>query len=116
MCHQFQLLVTVDDRSRFKEYRGHARFPQHDQLIVLINAGLGIKQLVATPAHQRQRVMGRVLLARALELFAQKMTELEAALWVAIFVRDKNRVALKAGPELVLMSSVFPFFEQVVRH
>jgi len=39
------LLVAVDDRAGLEEDRRHLRFPQHDELVVAVDAGVGVEEL-----------------------------------------------------------------------
>ena len=48
---QFQLLLPVHDLAGFDKHRRHHRVSQHNELIVAVDAGLGVEQRAAVTAH-----------------------------------------------------------------
>ena len=115
-ARHFQFLIPVDDGSRLKQHRGHESFSQHDQLIVPVNAGFGIEQLMATAAHQRQRIMRRVMEAAGFQFFTQEVTEREAAFEVGVLLGYEDRIALEAIAKWPLLPLVFPGLKKIIRH
>src|SRR5262245_24087759 len=44
---QQELLVTVDDDARLQQQRRNAGVPEHDQVVVAVDAAFGVEQLAA---------------------------------------------------------------------
>jgi hypothetical protein len=108
--------LPVDDRAGFEKHGWHAGPAQHHQLIEPIDAGFGVHQFAAVPAHQGQRVMRRISQAVRLQFLAEEPAETETAVAVAIILRDEDGITLEPVAEMALVARVFPRLQEIVRH
>ena len=109
-----QLLLAVDNRTRFEQDRGHARVSEHEQLIVAIDTGLRVDQQPLAVAHVPIRVVRRVLQSALLQLAAEHSRKQQTAGKVAVVVGDENGMAAEAVAEAALHALEFPFFQELV--
>ena len=113
---QFQFFLPVDDGAGFEQQRRHAGIAQHDQLVVAVDAGVGIEQLAPAIAHQGERVMRRELQAARLQRFSQEFSEQQAAGAVGIVIRDEEGIARIVVVVLLVLALVLPGVDEIVGH
>ena len=111
-----QLLLAVDDRTRFEQDCRHVGVPEHDQLVVAIDARLRVDQQPLAMPHVPFRVVGRVLQFAFSQLIAEQSGKQQTAGTVAVVVGDENGMAMEAVAEGVLLALELPFFQKPVGH
>ena len=79
------LLVAIDDRARFEQDGRHLGFFQDDQLIVSIDARLGIEQFTSAPTHKFLGILAGILKSAIVQLSAKKPSEEETGFEVRVF-------------------------------
>src|SRR5215472_15643669 len=111
-----QLFVTVDDRPRFEQDRGHIGVPKHEQLVIAVDAYLCVDQESLAMAHEPLRVVRCVTQSAIFQLLAEHSGKQQTAGEIAVVVRDKNGMATEAIAVAALHTLELPGFQKLVRY
>jgi len=111
-----QLFITIDDRARLEQDRGHFGFFEHDKLVVSVNPEIGVHQFMLVLPHECPCILPSILQTPSLQLLPEQRREKQARIVVLVVTGNEKRIAANAIAEVAWRTLKLPILKQPIRH